>query len=378
MAAKSRRVKQLDFFSRSILWINFFAVGALLLSYLAPVINPQVFWPIAFFGIAYLPLLLVNVLFIIYWLIRRARFALISLLAIVVGWGTLTKHFGFHAEVPDPAIGAAALRDTANVRLLTYNVHFFRTFEQKDTEPSIREETMRLMDSVSPDVICIQEYYTRQKGSYRMAKAFEREIGMPYSYFLPTAENDYEAYGMAIFSRYPIVASGHLPNLEHGVNRVIYADIDKGGRIFRVYNVHLRSIGFQKEDYEFIKSPSKTLEKDAASTKRIGARLKWAFSARSAQAEALREHRRECKTPYLIAGDFNDTPLSYAVNKVSSGLVNAFHEKGRGWGVTYNGDFPNFQIDYILASKDFGVYRYQIVKAKLSDHYPVWADLRLQ
>lgn len=374
MAAILRRLKRLGFFSRSVLWVNFFAVAALLLSYLAPVINPKTFWPIAFFGIAYLPLLIVNGLFIAYWLIRKAKFAVISLLAILLGWGTLANHFGFSASVPEQEI---ALRDTALIRVLTYNVHFFRTFEQKDTDPTIWEESMELMDSISPDVICLQEYYTRQKGTYRMTKAFDREIGMPYSYVLPTAENDYEAYGMAIFSKYPIVASGHLPDHEFGVNRVIYTDINKGGRIFRVYNVHLRSIGFQKEDYEFIKSPTKTLEKDAASTKRIGARLKWAFNARSAQADALRAHSRECEIPYLIAGDFNDTPLSYAVNKVSSGLQNAFREKGRGWGVTYNGDFPNFQIDYILASKDFEVARYQIIKAKLSDHYPVWADLKL-
>lgn len=354
--------------------MNLIAVAALLLSYLAPVINPQTFWPIAFFGIAYLPLLLVNVCFVCYWLIRRLKFALLSLGAILIGWGTLENHFGFNAAVAEEAVVS---HDSANIRLFTYNVHFFRTFEQEDTAPAILSDVMGLVDSIAPDIICIQEYYTRQKGAYRTAKTFQQQIGMPYHYVLPAAKNDYEAYGMAIFSRYPIVASGHLSDHEYGVNRIIYADIDKDGQTFRVYNVHLRSIGFQKEDYEFIKSPAKTLEKDAASTKRIGARLKWAFDARSAQADALQEHSRTCKIPYVIAGDFNDTPLSYAVNKVSSGLQNAFREKGRGWGVTYNGDFPNFQIDYILASKDFEVSRYQIIKEKLSDHYPVWADVKL-
>jgi len=376
MAVKSWRRKPLGLFSKAVLWANVCAVAALFVSYLAPVINPKTFWPIAFFGIAYLPLLVVNILFIAYWAFRRGRFVLLSFTAILLGWGTLTKHVGFHTGGVDLSADSTG-RDPNHVRLLTYNVHFFRTFHQDDTEPTIRNEAMQLMDSVSPDVICIQEYYTRQKGKFRMAKAFEREIGMRYHYFLPTAENEYEAYGMAIFSKYPIVGSGQVSGHEHGVNRVIYADIDKNGRIFRIYNVHLRSIGFQKEDYEFIKRPAKTLEKDAASTRRIGARLKWAFSERSAQAEALRRHSQDCKTPYVIAGDFNDTPLSYAVNNVSSDLVNAFREKGRGWGVTYNGDFPNFQIDYILASKDFKVSRYQIIKARLSDHYPVWADLEL-
>jgi len=373
MARRRGRIKRLGVFSKSMLLVNVFAGAALLLSYLAPIINPQVFWPIAFLGIAYLPLLVVNMLFIVYWLIRCARYAALSFLAILLGWNILQKHYGFGDRVPRQVVASP---DTGHVRVLTYNVHFFRAFEQEDTELAIREQAMQLMGGVSPDVICIQEYYTRKKGKYRMAEEFEREIDMPYHYISPTAQNDYEAYGMAIFSRYPIVNSGVLPEHEYGVNRIIYADIDKDNRVFRVYNVHLRSFGFQKEDYDFINNPSKTIEKDAASTKRIGARLKHAFRARSAQAVALRTHSRACDLPFLIAGDFNDTPLSYAVNEVSSGLRNAFREKGRGWGVTYNGDFPNFQIDYILSSKAFEVCHYQIVKAKLSDHYPVWADFR--
>ncbi len=375
MARKSRRIKQLGFVGRVLLLTNIAAVITLLLSYLAPLINPQVFWPIAFFGIAYLPILIINLLFVIYWLVRRSRYALISLAVILLGWNALQRHIGFS---PAKAIDAAtAPTDTANVRLLTYNVHFFRALEQQDTDPSIKEKAMRLIDSVSPDVVCIQEYYTRQKGKHKMAEEFEEKVGLPHRFISHSAQNDYEAYGQAIFSKYPIVSSGHLPNHAYGVNRIIYADINKDNRVFRVYSVHLRSIGFQKEDYDFIKRPSKTIEQDAASTRRIGSRLKHAFNARSSQAKELQLHSNACETPYIIAGDFNDTPQSYAVNKVSAGLQNAFREKGRGWGVTYNGDFPNFQIDYILASKDFNVKQYQIIKEKLSDHYPIWADLQL-
>lgn len=373
MARKSWR-RKLGFVSKAVLWANFFAVGALLLSYLAPIIDPQRFWPIAFFGIGYLPLLIANIVFIIYWGFRKIRYALFSLTAILLGLGTFNKHFGFNRSVPASVVTSP---DTANIRLLTYNVHFFRKFEQQNTELTILDGALELMDSVSPDVICLQEYYTRQKGKYKMVNEFEKKIGTYHHSIAPTAQNDYEAYGSAIFSRYPIVASGRLSANEYGVNQIIYADINKGGKIFRVYNVHLRSIGFQQEDYDFINSPSKTIEKDAASTRRIGSRLKHAFRARSVQAKDLREHSSTCGLPYIIAGDFNDTPLSYAVNQVGAGLRNAFREKGRGWGVTYNGDFPNFQIDYILASKDFQVRHYQIVKAKLSDHYPIWADLQL-
>jgi endonuclease/exonuclease/phosphatase family metal-dependent hydrolase len=85
----------------------------------------------------------------------------------------------------------------------------------------------------------------------------------------------------------------------------------------------------------------------------------------------------KCKTPYLIAGDFNDTPASYVVTQITEKLNNAFIKKGSGFGTTYNGKFPNFQIDYIATSKDLEVLNYKIEKAKLSDHFPVRSDLKL-
>ena len=63
---------------------------------------------------------------------------------------------------------------------------------------------------------------------------------------------------------------------------------------------------------------------------------------------------------------------------MSKGLKNAFCEKGSGFGRTYNGDFPNYQIDYIMASPAFDVLDYDIIEKKLSDHYPVCSDLLLK
>ncbi|NNU34746.1 hypothetical protein HK413_13025 [Mucilaginibacter sp. S1162] len=92
----------------------------------------------------------------------------------------------------------------------------------------------------------------------------------------------------------------------------------------------------------------------------------------------IRAHAKQCPYPYIISGDFNDTPSSYAVNQMSKGLKNTFVEKGFGPGRTYNGDFPNYQIDYIMVSPQFNVASYTIVEKKLSDHYPVIADLMLK
>lgn len=370
-----KRTKNLGFISKTILLTNMLAALLLLGSYFAPTTDPQQFWPIAFLGMAYLPLLCLNVVFMLVWLFRKRSYMLISLAAILMGWDALQAHIGFRSagDSESPKIS-----DINSFRALTYNVHLFRDFKQKKNEPDIQEAAISLIAEVDPDVVCIQEFYTRNKGKHDISEAFKRELGLAHQYFHPVAQNDFESYGLAIFSKYPIKSSGHLPDFELGVNSIIYADIEKDGQLVRVYNVHLRSFGFQQEDYDFIAgSKEGTIETNVSSTKRIGSRIKQAFAYRSMQGKSLRKHIESSNVPYLILGDFNDTPLSFAVNHVGKGLKNAFREKGSGWGKTYNGDFPNFQIDYIMASPEFEVDHYRIISRKLSDHYPVWADLRI-
>jgi hypothetical protein len=57
MKAKKRN---LPFIDKVFLWINYLLCLALLFSYLAQYIDPRKFWPFAFFGLAYPPLLLAN------------------------------------------------------------------------------------------------------------------------------------------------------------------------------------------------------------------------------------------------------------------------------------------------------------------------------
>lgn len=385
MRTRHTKKKRLSFLGKVTLILNVLAVIMLLISYLSPYIDPRTFWPFAFFGLAYMPLLLLNVLFMLFWLFIRNRraFALLSLATILIGWQALRAHIGLNksglasqSQIENPQ--ADSLTSGTDLRVMTYNVHLFREFGQTKNEPDIKDEALELIRTADPDLICIQEYYTRKKGQHDISELFRSALGLKHQYFHPTAENEFESYGLAIFSKYPIVSSGHLPDFEQGVNSIIFADIEKEGRMFRVYNVHLRSYGFQKEDYEFIAGPTEeSMENRISSTRRIGNRLKQAFTLRSLQARSLRKHSENNSIPMLIMGDFNDTPLSFAVNHVGKGMQNTFKERARGWGQTYNGDFPNFQIDYILVSSDFNVRRYEIIREKLSDHYPVMADISL-
>lgn len=372
---KKKGKSRLGIFWKGLLVINMIMALLLLISYITPWIDPKIFWPMALFGTGYLPILMINMVFVVIWLLKAPKFALISFISIVLGWNTLNSHFGFNTKAE---ITTVLRNDSSNIRVLSYNVHLFRSPEKESDEPDTKEEALSLMTEIDPDVICLQEFYTRQKGENDISSKLKKELGMSHQFVYSVAENEHEAYGMAIFSKYPILDTGHLPDFQKGVNSIIFVDIEKSGKRFRVYNVHLRSYGFQKEDFDFIKSPSGTIEKSMSSTKRLGARLKRAFTIRSQQARSLREHSSGQDLPYIIMGDFNDTPLSFAVNHAGKGLKNSFRQKGRGWGETYSGPFSKVQIDYILASPTFKVNQYQIVQKKLSDHFPVWADLAFE
>jgi endonuclease/exonuclease/phosphatase family metal-dependent hydrolase len=192
--------------------------------------------------------------------------------------------------------------------------------------------------------------------------------------------NSFETNGIAVFSKYPITNSGTIFFEDiHSGNRCEWVDVKKDTSLFRVYAVHLASIKFEQEDYTFIDEVQKDLDTktDVLSTKRIIKRLKIAFLKRSKQVAEVKAHIAQCKTPYIIMGDFNDTPCSYTLAQMCAGIKNGFEEKGSGLAVTYNGDFPNFQIDYILASTNFDFKGYKIIKKDYSDHYPIRCNVTL-
>jgi endonuclease/exonuclease/phosphatase family metal-dependent hydrolase len=133
----------------------------------------------------------------------------------------------------------------------------------------------------------------------------------------------------------------------------------------------------QDEEKEFIQKATTEHVKDEERTRQVGRKLKAAFTNRSEQAKSLRAHIENSPYPCVVMGDFNDTPMSYSVNTIGQGMYNAFEKQGFGWGVTHHALIPIFQIDYIFCGKQLFVDNYGIVKEKLSDHYPIWADLRI-
>ncbi|ACU02708.1 MULTISPECIES: endonuclease/exonuclease/phosphatase family protein [Pedobacter] len=346
---------------------------ALALGILAGNIDPRSFQLIAFFGLAYPYVLLLNIIMIAWWCIRRRwLFAATTLVLILLGWHSLTTTFGFIGEK-----GLGPKADPGLIRMMTYNVHSFKPYGEGNIE-SVKQQMLDLIENENPDIICFQEYFTRKKGPYDITDSLKRILNKPYHYFEPISQNDYEATGLAIFSKYPIKNKGTIAfNKVYRGNSSIYVDVTVKNKMFRIYNVHMQSISFQEQDYMYLDQVKYQMDPKLYASKRILVMLRNAFLKRSEQVDIMKAHIKTCELPFIIAGDFNDTPASYAVKQMTKSLKNTFKEQGTGFGKTYNGKFPNFQIDYIATTQNFDVMNYRIIEAKLSDHFPVRSDLRL-
>src|ERR1700709_114281 len=115
--------KKLNFIDKVFLWITFLLCIALLISYLAPVVNPDKFWVIAFFGLAYPFLLTANIILLIYWILRKNIWLLLPLVCIGIGWNLLNRNIGLRfSQSYDVAM------DSNRVRVMTYNVHGFTRY----------------------------------------------------------------------------------------------------------------------------------------------------------------------------------------------------------------------------------------------------------
>lgn len=370
---KPVRKKKLYFFDYIILAFTILASVSILLSLLASLVDPRMCWQLVFFGLAYPPLLIANIVLGLYWFLRFSKFFFIPLISILIGWSIFAKSFNFSSTT-----AGGPKKSPVYLRLMTYNVHSFQGIGTNASKPT-RTEILQIIKNEQPDVLCIQEFFSRKKGEAAMVDSIKKALNTSYFYRFTVKNIDYEGNGIAAFSKFPIVKKGLIPLAEsNSTNQCIFIDIKKADKIVRVYTVHLQSIQFMPEDYQAIDSVKKVEETNLHSYKRILSKLKKAFLKRSEQVYLVKNHAATSPYPFIIAGDFNDTPASFALNKMSEGLTNAFREKGKGFGATYNGDFPNYQIDYILAQPKFEVINYIVIKKKLSDHYGIRSDLRLR
>lgn len=361
--------------------LNVIALLVLLASCLASYINPNLFWQFSFIGFAFPIVLLVNLCFLLLWLLLWQWFVLVPLAGIALSWNFID---------PTVAFNFFEKQEEKGLKVLTWNVKNFDLYNWSHNTET-REEMMKLIREEDADVLCLQEFYTNNQFFHNL-EYLRDTLGYKYCYFPPSVELTknpksklqktlwkkgplIQKWGVATFSKHPITDTGIVNFNNTFTNRCIYSEINLSGKSIRVYNVHFQSIHLGYQDYATLDEIEQTQQTSWVALKGIMRKMKKAFTKRALQANAVQQSAHNHEGQKLICGDFNDVPVSYTYKTVRQNLKDAFIEKGKGFGPTFAKKLSIFRIDYVFCDKDATVNSYKTIRRELSDHYPVVVTL---
>ena len=232
------------------------------------------------------------------------------------------------------------------VRIATYNVHRCRGMDRR-VVPARIVEVLRDIDA---DVVALQEVIGAGPAGAGQAEEIGAGLGMGWVMNCVRTLRQHQ-FGNVVLSRYPIVHHSHydLSWRTCEPRHCQRADLDLGGRVLHVYNVHLGTAILERRHQE------ERLEK-IVSDRHVGG-------------------------PKIVLGDFNDWMRGLTTRLLSARLKSvdlpALLRRKR----TYPGLFPILHLDHIYYAGRLEVVGVELPRTRLSlvasDHLPLVAEIRL-
>jgi len=240
----------------------------------------------------------------------------------------------------------------ARVRVMTYNVHGCVGLDGRLSPARIA----RVIDTLRPDVACLQELDVGRSRSGRVdqARLIADLLQMEF-HFAPTLSVQEEHYGNAVLSRLPMqrVRAAALPGTSGGEPRgALWVRLHTPHGMLNLINTHL---GLYPAE-------------------------------RRPQAAALAGPHwvghPEFSAPGVVCGDFNAMPGTLAYRHMTARLVDAQrHLPGHSPRATWYGPYPVGRIDHVFLTPEVRVHRVEVPRSGLtrtaSDHLPLVVDLEL-
>lgn len=371
--AKSK--SKIGFISKFFLALNIIFAILLLISGFSKYANPAQYSLLPFFGLLFIFFVIANVIFIPFWLIKNIKFCSLSLIVLIVNYNNILSYCQIRKEQKIPE---------HSIKIMSYNVKLFGLYNSYSDDSSNKSEhdsIMELINKENPNIIFLQEYYYDKKEKFTTKSDLLKVKNLKYFSHSFLFTRDKHQFGTAVFSSYPIIKSNMINFGQTTGNSCMYCDVVVNNDTIRMFNVHLASIHFGKEDYNFIHELSSN-NNDTLSIKqsslKIFRKLRKAYMIRATQVEKLAQEIAISPYKVVIAGDFNDPPVSYTYNSIAKlELLDAYKESGNGWSNTFAGILPLFRIDYIFHSSKIKSFRYKTIKKKFSDHYPITCYVKI-
>lgn len=353
-----------------VLSVHILAALPLLACYVAPHVNPASFMWLVPFTFVFHYVIAINIFFIFVWVLLDRRVLLFAIPLVLVGLPLI------NAMIPLRAMATSRPSGDNHFRLMTYNVHVFGLYNWRQKDVT-KFEMFRYIEAEKPDIACFQEYFYDSGGFFPTTDSLLQILNIKNYHQVFTASSaKTQHFGIATFSRFPIVCRGELL-FENTHNLCIYTDLVVDNDTIRVYNCHLQSMYFDEDNYLEMQQFSETNlpDQDLKPYRNILKKVLKASQRRSDQAIMLHRHVDTCPYHVIVCGDFNDNPFSYTYQKVSKGLRDSFSAAGKGFGYTWSQKGIKQRIDFVLYSDKFECSRHQAFKVPYSDHYPIVVSL---
>lgn len=357
--------------------VNIIAAILFLLGSYGYFFDPKYFWPLGFLTLANFYFLLILVAFIFFWLFIKPVRALISVITILLAIKPVINILPLRLST-----SFTKAKPENSLRVMTWNVAQFNVMDDKK-HPDVKKQMFDIINDYQPDIACFQEMVAEDstvKEHGHVDEFLEKLHFNNYFYSYNSKEDfwGYAHFGIIIFSKYPIINKKTVSWYPNDYNSIFqYVDIVKGADTIRVFNVHLQSLRFSRSNLKYLDKPSVEDQNALKESKSIISKFKKGFLKRQVQADRIRAEIDKSPYPVIVTGDFNDVPNSYAYHTIGEGMKNAFAEKGGGLGRTFSGISPVLRIDNIFVDEKYGVEQFLLIKKKLSDHFPIIADVGL-
>jgi len=348
-----------------------------LFSCITPFVSPTHFFPLTFLALGF-PLLFLGMIF---WLFvsffYNRKQALLLLVFILFGYKNIHSTLGLNFTKT-----TLKHKESNSFRVLSWNVKGFLLQEKRhDTANNSMREMLGFIKNTNADIFCLQDFeQTEGEPFFQYINYIKDSLHYPNIYFSTDIDTTLpygrSRYGTCIFSKFKIINSGSISYTgKHFKESLGYADLKIDSKIIRVFNTHLRSmyIGIRDKkqfDFKYVIDDTMLVFNGSKFEK-----LKRYDTSHIEQAKLIKRVMDSTKTPYIFCADMNSVPSSYVYHHISKNLIDAFVEKGFGWGGTYNGIAPFLRIDVVLMSKELQPMNYFSPHLELSDHYPVVTDI---
>lgn len=305
-------------------------------------IQPSIFPYFNLLSLGFPVLMVLNLILLVFWWFYRWKIAFVFTLLSLCLAIPLNKIVHIY--------GAPETTES-NLKLITYNVHYYK----KDAEG-----LKNLLIEENPDIILLQELGPGSKTL--MANIFK---DTPHYY------EDHNLLGIA--SKFPVIETKKF-RLEPYPTTYAYADIALPNDTVRFITFYLESLHIDQDE---IKDPNVDSERIKNNFKTLSSKVLKTAKIHQKQIDAIRENIKSSPYPVVLAGDMNAVPSSYEYYALKRGKKDAFLYGDKVLGTT----FPSFgvplRLDFVFVPEEFKIKSHRIEPVPYSDHYPVIVEIEI-